>query len=1658
MRFDLDWVFGIFSRGRKNSKRRRQRPALGRRARPSVEVLEDRRLLSGVHSHLLLLSPQTSPTPIGYTPAQVQQAYGFNLVNFSNGTAGTGNGQTIAIIDAYDNPRFVNSTDPNFATSDLHLFDQAFGLADPPSFTKVRQDGSLVTANNTPGVDPAGPGTNNWESEEALDVEWAHTLAPQASIILVETNSPSFANFAAGVTYAKGAPGVSVVSMSWGGSEFAGETGNSSGTLNDGLFTTPSGHAGVTFVASTGDAGQPPEYPAVSPNVLAVGGTNLFVGAPQIFSDNFNRPDSPNLGSNWTTTVGTVGTSSNQAVVTSSLADAIAAAPTLADADVSATVTVPAAGGAADLFARYSGPGDSNMYLAQLYFDGSHMFAQLFRNQGSWVNLVNNQISNASPGVAANLEFRVQGSSLQMLVNGSVVASAVDTQITAAGSVGVRGTSGAIFDDFSVSTLTPAYSWETGWNGSGGGVSALEPQPSYQQGVGDQAQTQRTAPDVAFDAGQGVAVYDSYNNATLPWFSIGGTSLSAPSWAALIAITDQGRALAGQGTLDGPTQTLPRIYTLPASDFHDVTIGNNGFLAGSGYDLVTGRGSPDARRVVADLSGNPPSATPVFSDTFNRPNSPNLGNNWATAVGSVGVSAGQAVITSPFADVLYIGTALIDSDTSVTVAAPGSGGASALSARYSGPGDGNMYLAQLYNDGSHTMAQLWRNLAGAWTNLVSNQISLTLGASTSLEFRVQGSTLVMLINGSVAASAVDTQITAAGLNGLRGISGATFANFSVSTLTPAQPPFSDNFTRPDSPNLGPNWAGGIGTVGISSNQAVVTSSFADAAYVSAALADADISATVTVPAAGGAADLFARYSGPGDSNMYLAQLYFDGSHMFAQLWNNLGGAWNMLVSNQVAVSPGVATPLEFRVQGSVLQMLVNGSMVASAVDTHITAPGLTGLRGTSGATFANFSVNTIAPPLPPFSDNFNRPDSPNLGNNWVATTGSVGVSSNQAVVTSSFADVVYAGAALADSDASATVTVPAAGGAADLSARYSGPGDSNMYLAQLYFDGSHMFAQLWRNLGSWVNLVNDQIAVSPGVPTPLEFRVQGSSLQMLVNGSVVASVVDTQITNAGLSGLRGTSGAIFDDFSVNTIAPVLPPFTDNFTRPNSPNLGNNWMTGQGTVGISNNQAVVTSSFADVAAAGPALSNTDVFAVVTVPAAGGAADLFARYSGPGDSNMYLAQLYFDGSHMFAQLWRNLGSWVNLVNNQIAVSPGVPTSLEFVVVGSTLEMAVNNTLVASAIDTQITAPGLDGMRGTSGAAFSNFSLFRVNALPFQDSFNRPNSPNLGPSWAEEIGTVGISGGQAAVTSSFADAAYAGAALSDTDVFAMVTVPAAGGAADLFARYSGPGDSNMYLAQLYFDGSHMFAQLFRNQGSWVNLVNNQIAVSPGVATPLEFIVEGGELLMGVNGVLVAAAFDTQISSAGLAGVRGTTGALFSNFSVSTVATLPFLDTFNHPSPNLGGNWITPAGASTFTVQSGTVVATASGTSLNLFAFADQADVEVSADIAVLSPGQTAELVARYSGATGNMYTGGVTENADGTFTAAIYANIGGTRTLLASVALGSGSGRLTFRVVGNKLQLFLNGELLLTTYDSEITGAGLTGIRGSNGAAFDNFLSDF
>jgi hypothetical protein len=457
------------SRSRRPLKRRRDAARIGQPVccGPAAETLEGRQMLSAASALTAVATPTfileahgaatNKPAVTAGTapidPAQMQAAYGINQISF-NGVAGTGAGQTIAIVDAYNDPDII---------SDANSFSSEFGL---PQFNGSSEP-TLKVLNQTGGTSlPANAAKGGWDVEEALDVEWAHSIAPGANIILFEASSNSDANLFQAVDTAADYAGVSVVSMSWDGGESSSETGF------DSNFVTPNGHQGVTFLAATGDDGTPSGYPAFSPDVVAVGGTTLDI--------------------------------------------------------------------------------NSGQYIA-----------------------------------------------------------------------------------------------EGAWSDTGGGISQYETIPSYQSslnGVNGASTTHRNVPDVAMDAdpNSGVYVLDSYDGG---WFQVGGTSLATPMWGGLIAIANQGRSLLGESSLNGATQTLPTLYQLPSSDFHDITTGSNGtYSAGTGYDLVTGLGTPIANLLVPALAGygttQPPSVSAPASASLAENGSLTFSSANGNAISVTDASAG----------------------------------------------------------------------------------------------------------------------------------------------------------------------------------------------------------------------------------------------------------------------------------------------------------------------------------------------------------------------------------------------------------------------------------------------------------------------------------------------------------------------------------------------------------------------------------------------------------------------------------------------------------------------------------------------------------------------------------------------------------------------------------------------------------------------------------------------------------------------------------------------------------------------------------------------------------------------------------------------------------------------------------------------------------
>lgn len=321
--------------------------------------------VTNARQHVKPLGVTAGATPSGYGPADLLSAY--------NLPTGGGSGQTIAIVDAYN--------DPN-AESDLATYRSQYGLPACTTgngcFQKVDEHGGTSYPRNNTG----------WSGEISLDLDMVSAIAPNAHIILVEARTASTADLGTAVNTAVRL-GAKFVSNSYGGPESASDASYDESYYN---------HPGVAITASSGDSGYGVEYPAASQYVTAVGGTAL-------------KRDSSSRGwseSVWSTSATEGGGSGCSAYDTKPAWQADSGCAQRTVADVSA-VADPATGVA--VYQTYGGSGWSvyggtsaaSPIIASVYADsgtpsaGSYPASFPYANTGALNDVTNGATTTCSP-------------------------------------------------------------------------------------------------------------------------------------------------------------------------------------------------------------------------------------------------------------------------------------------------------------------------------------------------------------------------------------------------------------------------------------------------------------------------------------------------------------------------------------------------------------------------------------------------------------------------------------------------------------------------------------------------------------------------------------------------------------------------------------------------------------------------------------------------------------------------------------------------------------------------------------------------------------------------------------------------------------------------------------------------------------------------------------------------------------------------------------------------------------------------------------------------------------------------------------------------------------------------------------------------------------
>jgi PKD domain len=512
------------------------------------------------------------------SPVDLRKAYGIDQIKLgAAGLAGNGAGQTIGIIEI--------GTDASLV-SDLQYFDQQLFGSGAGGAQLLDTFGSYtgpVSGSTKPWFDtisdpnfPPSVGTAKQDLEAALDVEWAHVVAPMANIVVVQTASnQSGAAYVAAQTQL----GVSTVASSY--YQFP--------NLNPANYSQPD----VAFVGITGDTGTSinsqqvgftlNNFPASSPSIIAVGGTTLTLNADGSYGSE----------TGW-------GFASPNRFLTSS------------QAYIAPGYWNAVAGGFSGTYYTSPGPSGSTSTVWSTTVTSSDVLGL----NDSGLELSTTWTPNSSNADNAEYEISVNGTPVDTVT--------VNQQLAPIGTTGTLNSRTATFQELcaltklavgdTITITIPAQNADGSVvvdaiglapDDAGGGGLSNNPAPSFQSGLvihnGSSiisANGTRANPDVAFDGDYINSPVDIYNQGAVQLAA--GTSLGAPAWAALLAIADQGLALAGQPAMSTAT-ALAGLYSLPSYNFHDETSGYNGYAAGPGYNLVTGLGSPVANQLIPDL-------------------------------------------------------------------------------------------------------------------------------------------------------------------------------------------------------------------------------------------------------------------------------------------------------------------------------------------------------------------------------------------------------------------------------------------------------------------------------------------------------------------------------------------------------------------------------------------------------------------------------------------------------------------------------------------------------------------------------------------------------------------------------------------------------------------------------------------------------------------------------------------------------------------------------------------------------------------------------------------------------------------------------------------------------------------------------------------------
>ncbi len=777
-------------------------------------------------------------------------------------------------------------------------------------------------------------------------------------------------------------------------------------------------------------------------------------------------------------------------------------------------------------------------------------------------------------------------------------------------------------------------------------------------------------------------------------------------------------------------------------------------------------------------------------------------------------------------------------------------------------------------------------------------------------------------------------------------------NFNISgevTAVPVTPtlPFTDDFNRLNNASLGSNWTERIGDLAIVSGGLQSNATSASIATVND-LTPADVVVSGDVNVGAGTANrslgLVARYSGSGDGNWYLGNIRYTGGAYRAEIWKQVNGGQTLLTSTFLDSGAG---SVRFEVVGTSLKLFFNDTLVGNVNDTQLTQGGI-GIRTNflTGLSVDNFSAtapNTVLAPEIQVGDG-----ATDIADN----TGSVNL-----------------GSTITGDSLTRTFTV-------------TNQGTSDLNLGTILVSGGFILSQGF-----------SATTLAPNASTTFIVSLNTATLGTYSGQiSFTNNDADENPFNFNISG----------EVTAVPVTPTLP-FTDDFNRLNNTSLGSNWTERIGDLAIVSGGLQSNATSASIATVSE-LTPADVVLSGDVNVGAGTDNrslgLVARYSGSGDGNWYLGNIRYTGGAYRAEIWKQVNGGQTLLTSTFLDSGA--GSVRFEVVGTSLRLFFNDTLVGNVNDTQLTQGGI-GIRTNflTGLSVDNFAA---------------DVPVLAPEIQVGDGATDIADNTGNVNF--------GSTTTGNSLSRTFTV-------------TNQGTSNLTLGTISLPNGFTLAQGF-----------GATTLAPNASA--SFVVSLNATTVGT--------YSGQVSF-----TNNDADESPFNFNISGAITAPapgqsFADNFNRAnSTALGSSWTERVG--NLSIASNGLAASTSSVSLATVNNFNTADVVVSGDINVGtgSANRSLGLVARHSGSgDGNWYLGNI-RYTGGAYRAEIWKQVNGVQTLLTSTYLSGGNLSARFEVVGTSLKLYVNNTLVGNTIDSQLATGGI-GVRTNfiSGVRIDNYTA--